>query len=81
MNDTSIDYRNPYIIRKAGMSALKKELGTVGAAYFLRQFYAGQGDYTGEREELLKGIAFDDIVNNVRELDCKSFTDKPSVPR
>ncbi|MDR0764761.1 MAG: hypothetical protein LBE65_04120 [Synergistaceae bacterium] len=41
----------------------------VGAAYFLRQFSAGQGDYTREREKLIEGIAFDNIVNNVRELD------------
>jgi hypothetical protein len=72
MNNMAMDYRNPNIVRKAGMSALKKELGAVGAAYFLRQFSAGYGDYTREREKLLEGIAFDDIVNHVRELDRKA---------
>ncbi|MDR1330146.1 MAG: hypothetical protein LBK23_11155 [Oscillospiraceae bacterium] len=72
MSNTVIDYRNPSVVREAGMSALKKELGAVGTAYFLRQFSAGQGDYTREREELLDGIAFEDIVNRVRELDGKS---------
>jgi hypothetical protein len=36
MNNMPIDYRNPDVVRKAGMSALKKELGTVATAYFLR---------------------------------------------
>jgi hypothetical protein len=72
MSNTVIDYRNPSVVREAGMSALKKELGAVGTAYFLRQFSAGQGDYTREREYLLDGIAFDDIVNGVRELDGKA---------
>jgi hypothetical protein len=72
MNNMLIDYRNPNVVRKAGMSALKRELGTVGAAYFMRQFSVGQGDYTREREKLLERIAFDDIVNNIRELDRKA---------
>ncbi|MDR0446370.1 MAG: hypothetical protein LBH17_04970 [Oscillospiraceae bacterium] len=69
MNQTTIDYRNQNDLRKAGISALKKELGTVGAVYFLRQFSAGEGDYTREREKLLDGIPFDEIVNAVRGLD------------
>ena len=67
--DTMIDFRNPTLIRKAGMSALKKELGTVGTAYFIRQFSTGQGDYTTERDKLLDSITLDDIVKNVREID------------
>ena len=66
---TNIDIRNPATVRRIGLSALKKELGTVGATYFLRQFSAGQGDYTSEREALLQGITLKDIVKNVRELD------------
>jgi hypothetical protein len=71
MNNT-IDYRNPGAVREAGMSALKKELGTVGTVYFLRQFSAGQGNYTQEREKLLEGFAFDDTVNDIRALDRKT---------
>jgi len=72
MNEsTAIDFRNPAMIRKAGMSALTKELGTVGAAYFMRQFSTGQGDYTAERDKWLAGISLDDIVKNVRELEEK----------
>ncbi|MDR0649808.1 MAG: hypothetical protein LBF92_10800 [Synergistaceae bacterium] len=50
MNNTAIDYRNPNVVRKAGMSALKKELGAVGSVYFLRQFFAGHGDYPRTRK-------------------------------
>jgi hypothetical protein len=69
--NAAINFRNPAFIRKAGMSALQKELGTVGTAYFLRQFNAGKGDYTAEREELLAGIRLDDIIKNVRDIDRK----------
>ncbi len=73
MNDnTAKDYRNPAIVRKAGISALQKELGTVGTVYFLRQFEVGSGNYTEEREQLLSGITLDDIVKSVRELDAQN---------
>jgi len=67
----SIDFRNTTLVRKAGLSALKKELGTVGMTYFIRQFNTGQGDYTAERDRLLEGITLDDIIKNVRELDAR----------
>ena len=69
MNNSTIDFRNPAIVRQIGMSALKKELGTVGSMYFLRQFSTGQGDYTAEREKILKDITLDEIIKNVREID------------
>lgn len=68
-NNAVINFRDPALVRKVGMSALQKELGTVGTAYFLRQFNVAQGDYTAKREELLAGITLDDIVRNVREID------------
>jgi len=67
--NTAIDFRNPTIVRNVGISALKKELGAVGAVYFLRQFSTGYGNYTAEREKTLEGITIDDIIKNVRELD------------
>jgi hypothetical protein len=67
--NVAMDYRNPAIVRKAGMSVLQKELGTVGTVYFLRQFEIGNGNYTEEREPLLAGITIDEIVKSVRELD------------
>ena len=68
-NNIATNFRNQTLVRKTGMSALKKELGAVGATYFIRQFSAGQGDYTAEREKLLEGITFDEIVQNIHELD------------
>lgn len=65
----AIDFRNPALIRRAGISALKKELGSVGATYFMRQFGIGQGNYTVERERLLADITFDEIVKNVRKIE------------
>ena len=70
-NYAAIDFRNPMFIRQAGMSALKKELGTVGAAYFIRQFASGSGNYTAERDKLLQGITLDEIIKSVRETDAQ----------
>ncbi|MDL2231969.1 hypothetical protein LJC63_00110 [Ruminococcaceae bacterium OttesenSCG-928-L11] len=67
--NTATDFRNPAYVRKAGMTALQKELGAVGAVYFLRQFENGKGNYTEERDRLLDGITFDELMKNVRELD------------
>ncbi len=47
--------------------ALQKELGAVGAAYFIRQFSVGRGDYTAGRDALLRGVTADEIIRNVRE--------------
>ncbi len=69
--NTAIDYRNPALVRKAGMSALQKELGTVGAVYFMRQFEVGSGNYTEEREQLLGDVPLDELIKSVRELDAK----------
>lgn len=67
--NTAIDFRNPAMLRRAGMSALQKELGTVGTTYFIRQFTAGQGDYTAERDNHLEGITLDEAIKSVREID------------
>ena len=67
----NIDVRNPALVRRIGLSALRKELGTVGATYFIRQFSAGQGDYTAERDELLKDITLDEAIKNIRALDAQ----------
>jgi len=70
--NAAMDYRNPAAVRKAGLDALQKELGAVGAVYFLRQFEVGTGNYTEEREQLLAGITLDDIVKSVRDLDAQN---------
>lgn len=69
--DIAVNYRNPAALRKAGINALKKELGSVGAIYFLRQFELGCGNYTAEREQLLSGVTHEDIVKSIRGLDAE----------
>ena len=51
----------PAELRAAGMAALVRELGPAGALRFLREFDAGAGDYTADREQWLP-------TGNVEEL-------------
>jgi len=66
----AVDFRNPAVVRRAGLDALKKELGTVGAAYFLRQFGTGYGDYTCDRDQVFEDITLDELIKEVKELDA-----------
>ncbi len=59
--NAAMDYRNPSVVRKRGIDALTKEMGALGMAYFIRQFDRGEGDYTAERQELLRGMTLVDI--------------------
>jgi len=68
---SNTDLRNPALVRRAGLSALRKELGAVGATYFIRQYNAGQGDYTAERDELLKDITMEEAIKGIRALDAQ----------
>ena len=68
MSNLAVDISNPVTLRKAGLDALRKELGSLGMALFLLQFDSGYGDYTEEREELLKDITMDDIEKQLVEL-------------
>ena len=67
MMDFGAKYRNPSVLRKAGLDALTKELGPLGMALFMRQYDSGYGDYTAERNEILKDITLEDIE---RDLDA-----------
>jgi hypothetical protein len=40
-------------------------LGTVGTVYFLRQFEQGWGNYTEERQELLKTVTEEDFERDL----------------
>ena len=55
------------VIRKKGLEVLTKELGAAGTVRFLRQFESGDGDYTREREALLKDISIDEIAASIAE--------------
>ncbi len=57
---------NPGVLRKTGLEALAKALGPVGMVRFLQQFEVGTGDYTMEREDLLKGMDVKAIVKGIK---------------
>ena len=62
------------IIRRVGIETLTKELGPVTTAYFIRQFDMGKGDYTKERDELLKDIVtIDDFKSELKALKEKGL--------
>lgn len=53
-------------IRKAGLEALARELGTVGMVRFLQQFETGRGDYSEERHRWLGGAGVREVAEEVR---------------
>ena len=67
MNSTQHDIRNPVLLCQAGIAALQKELGAVGAVSFLLQFWIGHGDYTTERHQFLDSITMDDLLRDAEE--------------
>ena len=48
------------------LSILQRELGAEGFTRFLRLYRSGRGDYTKERHQLLKGVAIDEVVQQIR---------------
>jgi hypothetical protein len=54
-------------IRRAGLEALSRELGTVGMVRFLQQFETGHGDYTTERHEWLDQLDLDTLLEEIRQ--------------
>jgi len=61
VSNLAIDYNSSVALRKAGINALTKELGSLGMALFLRQYDSGYGDYTAERDSLLENITLDEV--------------------
>ena len=55
------------------MDVLTKELGAVATARFFRQFENGDGDYTEEREDILKDVSIDDIIASIAKRKNKSL--------
>ena len=58
---------NLSLIRQAGFRALTKELGAAGTVLFMRQFENGYGNYTEEREDIIKDLTLEDIVCSIQE--------------
>jgi hypothetical protein len=50
-------YRTPHEIAVKGFEALVERLGPGGALQFIRQFEKGRGDYTKERQKILRGLS------------------------
>ena len=69
MNNIAIDYNNPVAVRKAGLDALTKELGPLGMALFMLQFDVGYGNYTEERDDILKNVTLEDIERELAAME------------
>ncbi|MEW6365584.1 MAG: hypothetical protein AB1714_13230 [Acidobacteriota bacterium] len=54
-------------INRQGIRLLYQELGVVNAVRFLRQFTAGFGDYTREREVLFRTRTLEEIVAEIEK--------------
>jgi len=50
------EYRTPNEIVVKGFEALVEKLGPGGAVQFIHQFEKGRGDYTKERQKILRGL-------------------------
>ena len=54
-------------IRREGLKALKDKLGVEGMIKFIQMYSDGKGDYTKEREELLKDVTIEDFEKYLKE--------------
>jgi len=63
MNNNTITIKDMEYIRREGLKALKERLGTIGMIKFIQMYSDGKGDYTAEREELLKDVTIEDFEN------------------
>lgn len=55
-------------LTQQAIDILFKEIGIVNTVRFLNQFTTGYGDYTEERESLLKDLTLDEIVEAARKV-------------
>ena len=56
---------SPDVIRKVGLEAVAKKLGSLGMVRFLQQFETGWGDYAKERDQWLKKIDLQEIISEI----------------
>jgi len=55
-------------ITQRAIDLLLKEIGIVNTVRFLNQFTTGYGDYTQERDALLKDLTLDEILAALKHL-------------
>ncbi len=48
------------------LNVLVNKIGAIDTLRFIEQFYLGWGNYTEERQELLKDISFDELIDNLK---------------
>jgi hypothetical protein len=53
-------------VTRRAHDALVRELGIVDAIRFLGQFRAGSGDYTAQRQDLLRGISVQELASQIK---------------
>ena len=54
-------------IRKEGLKALKEKLGVDGMIKFIQMYSDGNGDYTKDREEILKDVTIEEFEKFLTE--------------
>ena len=62
---TAVNLNSPAEVRRAGLSALNRELGPAGMTIFLQQFESGSGDYTKEKYET-PDIPMEELASQLR---------------
>jgi hypothetical protein len=55
-------------ITRHAIDLLSKDMGIVDTVRFLNQFTTGYGDYTEEREALLKDLTLDEILASMKKV-------------
>ena len=58
----------PIELRRKGDRVLVDNLGQINTIRFLQQVGWGHGDYTKEREELLKGVKRDEFFQDLQRI-------------
>ena len=62
----------PETLRKAGLDALRRDLGAAGMARFIQLFETGKGDYTAERWQWLpEGADVKSVVEAIEETEAE----------
>ena len=67
MISNTITIKDLETIKKEGLKALKEKLGPLGTIKFIQMYSDGKGDYTAEREELLKDVTIEEFELFLKE--------------
>jgi len=73
----SASHRTLDEVRRVGLDALARELGSADFVRFLQMFEMGRGDYTEERRQWLDGLDGETIVEMIRKRRAQPPEDGP----